>query len=271
MDGLKTKWGIVFTAAAIALPLMGLKALMHALGWEVIAIGPVITALIAGVFFVLAILLSGVLQDFKESEKIAGELGASIEALYKDSRLAGDGTEAADMLMHLRELLHGLIANFEREEDWKMSEVNSLIDAVDDHMKSLAAKGTPMPLIVKMRNEVGIIKRISNRVETIKETTFIPGAYAIAELGTSGALLVLLLSKLGPYYEGLLLVGVIALILISVIALIRDMDNPFQGGFVTVDLSHLYRLEKYLDAKQQKSAGAGEHGQTATDQKSRQD
>jgi hypothetical protein len=87
MPKLKKKWGLIIKAFIIILPLIGLKAIFHFFNLEIIAVGPVITALVAGVFFVIAIILSGVLSDYKESEKIPGELAASIEALYKDTRL----------------------------------------------------------------------------------------------------------------------------------------------------------------------------------------
>jgi hypothetical protein len=44
------------------------------------------------------------------------------------------------------------------------------------------------------------------------------------------------------------LTGVIATILISVVLLIKDMDNPFEG-YAKVDLGHLYKLDRYLDGK----------------------
>jgi uncharacterized membrane protein len=90
MHKLRIKWGIIIKAFIIILPLVAIKTVLHFLNLEIIAVGPVITALVAGVFFVIAIILSGVLADYKESEKIPGELAASIEALYKDSRLLGN-------------------------------------------------------------------------------------------------------------------------------------------------------------------------------------
>jgi hypothetical protein len=82
----------------------------------------------------------------------------------------------------------------------------------------------------------------------IKEVSFLPAGHAIAEFGTGCALLILLLLKIDPYYEGLVLTGVISTILLSVVLLIKDMDNPFEG-YASIDLSHLYKLDKYLDRK----------------------
>jgi hypothetical protein len=248
MNSLRTKYGLIARVLIIVLPLVALKAVFHFVGLEVIAVGPVITALVAGVFFVIAIILSGVLADFKESEKVPGELAASIEALYKDTILVGTAEDAAGMLGHVQDLIHTITLNFKRKGIWKLTEVNSKIDLIDEDIRSFAVKGAPMALIVKLRNELGNIKRMSNRVEIIKEVPFLPAGQAIAECATGSALLVMLLLKLDPLYEGLLLIGVIALILTSVVLLIKDMDNPFEG-YATVELSQLYKLDNYLDAK----------------------
>jgi hypothetical protein len=249
MRRLKAKWGLILKAVLVVLPLLGLKVLLHYLGFEIITVGPIVTALVTGVFFVLAILLSGVLADFKESEKIPGDLTAAIEALYKDAKLVGTGDSETEMLKHVQELTHTLTANFHRRGNWKLTEVNRVIDLVDEDIRFFAATGTSMSLIIKLRNELGIIKKLSNRIEVIKETSFLPAGYAIAEFATGGALFVLLLAKIEPYYESLALLGVISTILVSVVLLIKDMDNPFEGR-VVVDLRHLDKLDKYLDSRQ---------------------
>jgi hypothetical protein len=53
-----------------------------------------------------------------------------------------------------------------------------------------------------------------------------------------------------PYYVALLLLSSIAFLLIGIILLIKDMDNPFEfekGTHADVDLSILFELELYLE------------------------
>ena len=138
---LKKKWGLVIKAILIVLPLLGIKILFHYLGFEIIAVGPVVTALVAGVFFVIAIILSGVLADFKESEKIPGELTVSIEALYKDTKLMGAGEAEEEILNHVQDLTHTVTTNFQRKGIWALSEVNKVIDQIDDDIRLFAARG----------------------------------------------------------------------------------------------------------------------------------
>jgi hypothetical protein len=90
---------------------------------------------------------------------------------------------------------------------------------------------------------------MSYRVRVIKTTSFIPAAYAIAELAAGGVILILFFVKLDPFYEGLVLFTVLSALLISLLLLIKDMDDPFEVGkksYADVDLSILFDLEKEL-------------------------
>ncbi len=244
----KAKWGLVLKALALVVPLVGVKIVVHHFGWDVIPVGTLTSALITGTFFVVAIILAGVMTDFKESEKMLSEFAASIETLCNDARLLDSNTDAAGVLSHLRELIRIAVTNFEREAVWKLSEVNPAIQRIEEDVRSLNQQGRPLSILLRMRSELTNLKRISYRVEAIKETTFMPAAHAIAEVGVCAIVLVLILSTIEPFYEALLLVGVLSLILTSVVLLIDDMDNPF-GGYGMVDMRAVRRLEKHLDEK----------------------
>ncbi|MEI8345762.1 MAG: hypothetical protein WCG06_06795 [Candidatus Omnitrophota bacterium] len=78
---LRKKWSV----ALQILPLLGsvivLKIILHGLGWEVLSLNPLFTSIVAATTFLLGFLITGVLTDYKESEKIPGDLAASFETL----------------------------------------------------------------------------------------------------------------------------------------------------------------------------------------------
>ena len=199
--------------------------------------------------FILAFLLAGTFTDYKEAERIPGELAASVKTLYRDTKIISTNTETHEAHIrdnHIKQLLNAINLNFGNNV-WKQTEVNSAMDTIDNDIIELAKKGTP-----QVRNELSNIERISHRIEIIKETTFVPAAYNVAELAIGMGILTLLFSAIDPYYEGLFLVGVISVLLISIILLIKDMDDPFDTGkksYVDIDLSPVYKLEEYLQNK----------------------
>jgi hypothetical protein len=78
---------LLLKATIILVALIILKLGIVYLNLDVVSAGPIITAFVAGVIFTIAIIFTGTLTDYKESEKIPGELAASIKALYKDSKV----------------------------------------------------------------------------------------------------------------------------------------------------------------------------------------
>jgi len=244
------KWMIVIKAMVVAVIVAGVKFGLHALNLEFIRIDSLISALISGVIFTIAILLAGVMTDFKESEKIPGELAASIKTLHKDFELleftAKKETDSA--LMHLNSLISVIIKQFESNK-WKQSEIGEIIEKIDDDIKLMAAMNMPPPYVIKMRNELHNIEKISNRIDTIEETDFLPAAYALSQVAVLLVMLILLFSILDPYVIGMAIIFTVTFLITGILVLIKDMDNPFETGgtgSADVDLSHIYKLDKYL-------------------------
>ncbi|MHB8139076.1 MAG: hypothetical protein ACYDGO_11920 [Smithellaceae bacterium] len=244
------KWMIVIKAMIVAGGVAGVKFGLHALNLEFIRIDSLISALISGVIFTIAILLAGVMTDFKESEKIPGELAATIKALHKDFELleVKAKKETGSALMHLNSLISVIINQFESNK-WKQSEIGEIIDKIDDDIREMAAKDMAPPYVIKMRNELNNIEKISNRIDTIEETNFLPAAYALSQVAVLLVMLILLFSMLDPYFIGMAIIFTVTFLITGILVLIKDMDNPFETGgtgSADVDLSHIYKLGKYL-------------------------
>ena len=96
--------------------------------------------------------------------------------------------------------------------------------------------------------ELANVNRMSNRIDVIAETSFIPAAYAISELAILFVLTITAFVEMNHYYEGIAFIGSISFLLIGLMLLIKDMDNPFEG-YASVDLSLLNSLEQRLEGK----------------------
>ena len=244
------KWGLLFRALAIVAVLLVLRVAIVLSGNDLIPMNTLITAFVGAVIFTIAIIFTGTLTDYKESEKIPSELAASLLSLHMDTAivpLPGDPVIPA-MQGHVRELVQAINGNF-RANTWDISLVHTAMDRVNGDIAVLAAKNIAPPLLVKMRNELSTVDRISNRIHTIATTSFIPTAYAIAELAIAAVVLILLFLRIEIFWEGLILFAGISGMLIGLLLLIKDMDNPFEvgkGSFADVDLQLLWDLERQL-------------------------
>lgn len=247
----RKKWGIIIKAIVMMLVLLGVRTVIDLNGFDTIPISPVVGAFITGAIFTIAIIFTGTFTDFKESEKVGGDLAAALKALYNDSRVLPLADEKPTRVFraHLRDL-HCTLSSGLRENRFCLAEVNCKMTVLNNDIRALAFLNVAPPLIAKLRNELGAIDKICNRIEVIIRTDFIPAAYALAEVATGGVILLMLFIKMDPLFEGTLVFAVICTMLIGLLLLIRDMDNPFEFGpdtFADVDLETLVILETYFD------------------------
>ncbi len=253
MGLIMTKWGLIFKAFGITITLLIVRLVFDYLKFDILSVTNLITAFIGGAIFTIAIIFAGTLTDYKESEKIPGEIVTSIRTMYSDLTLVRvkDITLIAGMQGNIASLMRCITKNF-RDNTWDLETMDKAIDAVTSDISTLVDEGVPPNFIIKLKSELTAIDRLSHRVKTIAETSFIPAAYAISELAAAGVIILLFFVKLDPYYEGLVLFTVLSMLLISLLLLIRDMDNPFEVGqktYADIDLFLLWDLEKKLDEK----------------------
>ena len=217
----------------VSLLLLGIEAcrvVVHRQHWEVLTPNPLFSALVASEVFLLGFLLNGVLTDYKEGEKLPGELAAALECLaleVEGIRLLRPEAEVQGTL--------ALLANFsESLLTWmrKAGPTLELLESLDALQLSVEQLGgwNPAPLQARLLLELANIRRGVQRIDVIRTTTFVPSVYGIAYIGTGVLTVGLVLSRIEPFAESLFFIGVISLLLIKLLLLITDLDNPFGAG-----------------------------------------
>ena len=198
----------------------------------------------------VAIIFTGTLTDYKESEKIPHEIAVTLLTLYQDSKLfrPPDNPVSLHLREHIRSLTRNIVENF-KTNTYDNELVRIAIAHINDDVYSLIDQNAPPQYVNRIRTELGTIDKLTSRVKIISETSFIPAAYAIAEISVAGVVLLLFFVKLDPYYEGMVIFTIIIALLVSILLLIKDMDNPFeynQKTYADIDLSPLFEIEKFM-------------------------
>jgi hypothetical protein len=259
MDLMK-KWGILLKALVIVIVLLVVKTVIFMYGYDTVPINPVLGAFITGAIFTIAVIFTGTFTDFKESEKIAGEMAAALKALYNDSIVIplADVAPLVTMREHIRGLLNTINAAF-MENNFNPRAINHAMDKVTDDIRVLGKLNVAPPTLAKLRVELGILDRLVNRVDVITRTDFIPAAYAVAEIATTAVILLMLFVENEHFLEGALIFVFLSLMLIALVMLIKDMDNPFefqQGTSADVDIDSLINLGAYFEEREANLAKA---------------
>jgi hypothetical protein len=203
------------------------KVAAHQLGWEVISLNALFTGIIAANVFLMGFLLSGVLADYKESERMPGEISACLENMAQEVAAMGIGKPEAQIgpcLHHLSRLADDLLAWF-----YKKIDTDGLLVSLNGLTAQFAAlePWTQATFIARLKQEQSNLRRTMTRIETIRDTSFVSAGYLLADLITLLLCGGLVLISMDPFYESLLFALMISFLLVFLLLLIRDLDNPF--------------------------------------------
>ena len=245
------KWKLAFNVVPFVAIIALCKLFAHTYGWEFLTLNTLFGPIIAANVFLVGFLISGVLVDYKEAEKIPGELSCSLEVLTDECYIVYKTKKskiAKDLMNHIHNLTNSILKWFHKKE--KTDHVLGKITGLNDYFLALEPL-TQANFIVRLKNEQNNLRRLITRTHTIRETPFNPAGYAIAEIISAILCIGLIVTKIDPYYESIFFVVFVSFILIYMVMLIRDLDNPFgyyeKETFADeVSLKPLFDLEKRI-------------------------
>jgi prevent-host-death family protein len=203
------------------------KVAIHALNWEVISLNALFTGIIAANVFLMGFLLSGVLADYKESEKLPGELSACLENLAQETMgigLAKPEIDTRPCVVRISQIGEDVVSYL-----YKKLDIAGLLESVNDLTVQFAGldPATQGTWVSRLKAEQSNLRRTVIRINTIRETSFVSIGYLLAYTITLLICLGLIFTGQDPWYESILFSGVIAFLMIFLLTLIRDLDNPF--------------------------------------------
>jgi predicted membrane chloride channel (bestrophin family) len=222
------KWSIALKILPLIILVAALKFGTHKLGFEVMELNALFSSLVAGTIFLIGFLISGVLSDYKESEKLPSELAAVLRNLYDDTLTVHKGKDsvaAKEFIGFQRDFISSL-------KDWfykkvKIKVVLDKLSSMNDYFIALDKEGIQANYIIKMKNEQNNIRRMIMRIDTIRDTEFVGSAYAIVEAMGFLTVFGLLIIRIEPFYASLFLTLLITFLISYMFLLIKDLDNPF--------------------------------------------
>jgi hypothetical protein len=222
-----SRWLLAIKVLPFVAVFMAAKLVVHELDWEFIEVGPVLTSMIAASVFLLGFLIAGTLSDYKESEKLPGEISAMIETIADECELIYRNKRAAparECLVYLRDLTGSLLDWFYRNERTKdvlekITGLRGFFVEFEEH--------TQANFIARLKQEQNNLRRSVIRIDTIRDTEFVKAGYTIAQLATGLLIFAFAFTELQPFSESLFLFGAVSFLLLYILFLIDDLDNPF--------------------------------------------
>jgi hypothetical protein len=255
------KFKILIVSFPLALLVVAAKAGIHALGWEPFpsSLLPLFTASVTGIIFLLGFILAGVITDYKESEKIPGEMATSLWVMWQEMEIAARGAAGAKARAFQEKLL-ALVALI-RVETLLNRNDGKTFAALDSLTADIAAldRDVPPPFMTRIRNEQAALRRMLTRIKVIRDTDFAVSVSLLVRGIVAVFLAALLLLRFESPHVGWFFCFFYSFMLISVLRLISDMDDPFEyeegeAPVDEIDFFPVWELEKEMREKLGKGA-----------------
>jgi len=236
------KWKLAIKIGIVAVVMALLKFMIATNSWEFITISSLFLSVVGGTIFILGFILSGTISDFKESERIPVEVANSLRNIYEEGISAKKKNKKFNLDKFKKSILN-VIEGFEQDlRNGARKSVEAIAEMDLSEMEKFGASS-----ISRIKSEQSNVRKHCLRSYQIKETSFIPAAYAILEILAAGIIIMLLFTKIGTVYEAIFLTGMVTFFIIYMISLIKDIDDPFEAdGSADVDMFLIKELKKEL-------------------------
>lgn len=220
-----------------------------------------ITIIFTGAFFVFGLLLAATMSDFKESERIPGEVASNLEAIkdwiYLAFRAPRTGTspeckEPLDGVFLRQEMLaitDGIIAWI--YSDKKDSNVIfPLIRKSNEIAYYFAERGVDKEAIKGIQENTNAMRKQLTRAYSISRNNFIQPAYTLLKSILIIVMSLMLITKFKSPAADYLVTSAITFLFCYLYLLIRGLDDPFDvaNEETNVDLKPIDRFKQRLDS-----------------------
>lgn len=247
------KWTIAIKITPLIVLIAILKFLSHEFGLEVMELNALFTSLVAGTIFLIGFLISGVLSDYKESEKIPSELSASMKTLFDDTYTIYKGKNSETALQFIefqKSFVNSIMDWFYKKE--RTQSLLEKISRMNDFIIEFDKEGVQAGYVIKLKNEQNNLRKMILRIDTIRDTEFVGSAYTILEAMGFMIAFGLIIIKIEPFYASLFFSLLVSFLIFYMFMLIKDLDNPFDYSLVgetgtEISLKPIQDLKKALE------------------------
>ncbi len=227
--------------------LVTVKFLVERMDWEFIVVSPLHTSIVAGAIFIVGLMLTGTMSDYKESERLPTETAASMEAIYREGAYVKELHPEFDLdrltntLGWVQQTLRSDLLDGGRET----------IDTVEQLTESFLEMdrlGVPPNYIARLKQEQALIVRNLMRASYIQRIAFLPSAYTLVEIMLSMLITLLMFTQVATDVTDAILLGFISLIFLYILRLLRVLDSPFRASGAGLDDVSLFQIDAIHDS-----------------------
>jgi hypothetical protein len=181
----RKRFRLFFTVATVVVLLGGAKAAVHYFGLEFLQLNALLTSGIGGAIFIIGFLLSGILADYKEAERIPAEIRTAMEAIngdlacFAETKPEFDLGECRRILVNIIGLLQSGLGH--ANEHKNIPPVLEEIDRLTPIFGRLEGMGMASNFVVRLRTAQDSLRRNMLRIYHIQKVQFVPSVHVLVQ------------------------------------------------------------------------------------------
>lgn len=248
---LRKRFRLFFRVVLAVLALGLAKALVHWLGLEFVSLNTLFTSAVGGAIFVIGFLLSSILADYKEAERLPAEMRVALESLHDDAVAFETKTDSFDADRLRTVLISTLSSLFEglghARQHCDIAPSIAHADTISGVITQMESLGLAPNFVVRMRTDHSTLRRCLFRVYHIQKMQFVPSVHVLVQTLVISIMGLLLFLKIEGSPESALMVGFIAYLFIYALHLVHTLEQPYRKGDHSSDDVSLFLLRDFLD------------------------
>ncbi len=246
----RRRFRLFFNVTAIVASLILVKMAVHAFHFEMLALDTLLSSVVASAIFLIGFLLTGLLPDYKEAERLPAEIRAALEAIHDDVVSFAQLAPNVDV-KRLQDVLSGIVAAlFEGlGPDGAHTHLEKAIaqaDKLAPYFTQLERLGMPPNYIVRLRSEQAGLRKSLYRIYYIQKMEFVPSIHVLIQTLVFAVLLLLLLLKTDGSIGTSIVFGFISYMFVYALHLITVFEKPFRQGDHSADDVSLFLLGDFV-------------------------
>ena len=239
---------LIITAVKICITeVIGLKGLM-----ELSEIGYILTAGI----FLIGFMLAGTMSDYKESEKLPGEVATQLETLEE----ALDAASINGKNFNIKALKQNLAILGEAIYNWLYRVISpkqmfESLEQFNEFINQLDKQEVSPSVTIRLRSETNTLRKALTRIHVVNSTNFLATGYAMLEIILVTIVSLLMITTFKSLVAEGIIVFFVSLVYIYMYRLIKDIDAPFEyekGRTPNAAEIQLFPIEDYLERLKKK-------------------
>lgn len=246
---LRRQFRMFFSVIAVVVVLSAVKFAIHLYGLEFLTLNALFSSAIAAAVFIIGFLLSSVLSDYKEAERIPSDLRVALEAIRDDATSFAESNPAFSARGTLT-VLRGIVTSLRESLD-QSNGARDLRPAIAQVAQlrscflSMERAGMPPNYVVRLRAEQNALRRALFRIYHIEKIKFVPSVHVLVQTLVVAVIILLLLLETEGSPASALIFGAISYMFIYALHLIDTLEQPYRKGTQSLDDVSLFLLNEF--------------------------